>query len=160
MGPPPICVHSGSRTLGLRVARSSDGGGTMACRAMSSSSGGGLWQNRPKQHASRGARLPPDTKHPENRLHRTVSSSTPQGRTQIIHVFLQDPTMRMRLQYLVHFIQPEFLEIHYYSTKSRVWNLNSENYNKHLTIEYKDPYVPTRRILHTIATLQAAPAIG
>ena len=43
MGPPPICVHSGSRTLGLRVARSSDGGGTMACRAMSSSSGGGLW---------------------------------------------------------------------------------------------------------------------
>ena len=33
------------------------------------------------------------------------------------------------------------------------------NYNKHLTVEYKDPSVPTR-ILHTTATLQAAPATG
>ena len=35
-----------------------------------------------------------------------------------------------------------------------------QNYNKHLTVEYKDPPVPTRRILHTTATLQAAPATG
>ena len=46
-----------------------------------------LWQNRLKQHAFGGARLPPDTKHPESKLHRTVPSSTPQGRTQTIHVF-------------------------------------------------------------------------
>ena len=39
--------------------------------------------------------------------------------------FTQDPIMRMSLQYLVHFIQQEFLEIHYYNTKFRVRNLNS-----------------------------------
>ena len=33
--------------------------------------------------------------------------------------------MRTSLQYLVHFIHPEFLEIHYYSTKFRVQKLNS-----------------------------------
>ena len=33
------------------------------------------------------------------------------------------------------------------------------NYNKHLTIRYKDPSVPTKRILHTTATPQAAPVI-
>jgi len=41
MGTPPIRVHSGSRTLGLRAAHSGGGGGTMAGRAVSSSSGGG-----------------------------------------------------------------------------------------------------------------------
>ena len=34
--------------------------------------------------------------------------------------------MRTSLQFLVHFIQQEFLEIHYYNTKFRVRNLNSE----------------------------------
>ena len=46
-----------------------------------------VWQNHPKWHASRGARLSPNTKHPKSWLHRTVPSSTPQGRTQTIHVF-------------------------------------------------------------------------
>ena len=64
--------------------------------------------------------------------------------------------MRTSLQYLVYFIQLEFLEIHYYNTEFRVRNLNMRNYNKHLTVEYKDPSVPTRRILHTTATPQAA----
>ena len=34
--------------------------------------------------------------------------------------------MTTSLHYLVHFIHPEFLEIHYYSTKFKVQNLNSE----------------------------------
>ena len=63
--------------------------------------------------------------------------------------------MRTSLQFLVHFIQQEFLEIHYYNTKFRVWN-----YNERLTIRYKDPSVPTRRILHTTATRQVTPATG
>ena len=40
--------------------------------------------------------------------------------------FIQDLIMRMSLQYLVHFIQQEFSEIHYYNTKFRVQNLNNE----------------------------------
>ena len=34
------------------------------------------WQNRPKQHVFGGARLSPDTKHPESQLHQMVPSST------------------------------------------------------------------------------------
>ena len=50
MGPPPIRVCSGSRTLGLRAARSGGGGGATTARALSSSSSGG-----------RGPSLPPMT---------------------------------------------------------------------------------------------------
>ena len=50
MGPPPVRVRSGSRTIGLRVAHSGGGGGATAARALSSSSGGG-----------RGPPLPPVT---------------------------------------------------------------------------------------------------
>ena len=39
--------------------------------------------------------------------------------------FLQDPIMRTSSQYLVNFIQQEFLEIHFYNTMFRVRNLNS-----------------------------------
>ena len=48
----------------------------------------------------------------------------PKGELKQSMFFLQDPIMRTNLQYLVHFIQQEFLEIHYYNTKFRVWNLN------------------------------------
>ena len=50
MGPPPVRVHSGSRTLDLRTVRTSVGGGATAARALSSSSSGG-----------RGPPLPPMT---------------------------------------------------------------------------------------------------
>jgi hypothetical protein len=50
MGPPPVRVRSGSRTLGLRAACSGGEGGATAARALSSSSAGG-----------RGPPLPPAT---------------------------------------------------------------------------------------------------
>ena len=50
MGPPSVCIRSGSHTLGLRVVRSGGGGGGTTARALSSSSGGG-----------RGPPLPPMT---------------------------------------------------------------------------------------------------
>ena len=77
----------------------------------------------------------------------------------MIHIFLVGSNNENELQYLVHFIHPEFLEIYYYSTKFRVQKFNSGIKKKHLSIIYKDPSVPTRRILHTIGT-QAVPAMG
>ena len=47
MGPPPVRVRSGSRTLGLRAARSGDGGGAMAARVVSSSAGDGRGPSLP-----------------------------------------------------------------------------------------------------------------
>ena len=64
------------------------------------------------------------------------------------------------LQYLVYFIQQEFLEIIYYNTRVQSAIIKQRNENKHLAERYKDPSVPTRRILHTRATPQAAAAIG
>jgi len=49
----------------------------------------------------------------------------PKGELKQSMFFLQDPIMRTSLQYLVHFIQQKFSEIHYYNTKFRVRNLNS-----------------------------------
>ena len=49
----------------------------------------------------------------------------PKGELEQSTFFIQNPIMRTGLQYLVHFIQQEFSEIHYYNTKFRVWNLNS-----------------------------------
>ena len=57
-------------------------------------------------------------------LHQTLStpkasyserypSGTPQGRAQKIHIFSQGSNNENELQYLIHFIHPEFLEIHY-----------------------------------------------
>ena len=68
--------------------------------------------------------------------------------------------MRMSLQYLVHFIQLEFLENTLLQYQVQSVEFKQRNYNKHLTVEYKDPSMPTKQILHTTATLQAAPATG
>ena len=87
-----------------------------------------------------------------------VPSGTPQGRAQKIHIFPQGSNNENELQYLVHFIHPEFLEIHYYVAKFRVRNIKQRNDNKHLSIMNKDPSVPTRRILHTTDTPQVKPA--
>ena len=81
-------------------------------------------------------------------------SGTPQGRARKIHIFSQGSNNENKLQYLVHFIHPEFLEIHYYIAKFRVWNIKQRNDNKHLAIMNKDLFVPTRRILHTTGTPQ------
>ena len=54
-----------------------------------------LWQNRPKQHTYGGARLPPDTKHPESKLQRAVSvGHTPRENPKDPHFFPKDPIMR------------------------------------------------------------------
>ena len=89
-----------------------------------------------------------------------VPSSTPQGRARIVHIFPEGSNNENELQYLVHFIHPEFLEMHYYITKFKVWNIKQWNENKHLSIINKDPSVPTRRIIHTTATPQVVPATG
>ena len=68
--------------------------------------------------------------------------------------------MRTSLQYLVHFIQHEFLENTLLQYQVQSAEFKQWNYNKHLIVEYKDPSMPTRRILHTTATLQAAPTTG
>ena len=46
-----------------------------------------------------------------------IPSDTPQGRARKIHIFPQGSNNENELQYLIHFIRPEFLEIHYYITK-------------------------------------------
>ena len=67
--------------------------------------------------------------------------------------------MSTSLQYLVHFIQYRVLNyLLQYQVQSA--EFKQRNYNKHLTIRYKDPSVPTRRILHTTTTPQAGPATG
>ena len=89
-----------------------------------------------------------------------IPSGTPQGRARIVHIFPQGSSNENELQYLVHFIHPEFLEIHYYISKFRVRNIKQRNDNKHLSIMNKDSSVPTRRILHTTVTPQIEPATG
>ena len=89
-----------------------------------------------------------------------VPSGTPQRRARIVHIFPQGSNNENELQYLIHFIHPEFLEIHYYIAKFRVRNIKQRNDNKHLLIMNKDSSVPTRRILHTTGTPQAEPATG
>ena len=54
-----------------------------------------------------------------------IPSGTPQGRAQKVHIFPQGSNNENELQYLVHFIHPEFLEIYYYSIKFRVRECNN-----------------------------------
>jgi hypothetical protein len=54
----------------------------------------------------------------------------------------------MSLQYLVHFIQHRVSEIICYNARVQSV-INKQRKNKHLAVRYKDPSVPTRRILHT-----------
>ena len=89
-----------------------------------------------------------------------VPSSTPQGRTRIIHVFPpksnnDNEFTRLSPFYTTRVLRNTLLQYQVQSTEFK-----QRNYNKHLTVEYKDPSVPTRRILHTTATLQATPVTG
>ena len=81
-------------------------------------------------------------------------SGTSQGKTRKIHIFPQGSNNENKLQYLVHFIHPEFLEIHYYIAKFRVRNIKQRNENTYLAVAKKDPSVSTRRILHTMVLLK------
>ena len=85
-------------------------------------------------------------------------SGTPQGRTQKIHIFPQGSNNKNELQYLIHFIHPEFLEVIITIPNVRVRNIKQRNDNKHLSRKNRDLFVPTRRILHTTATPQAVSA--
>ena len=54
----------------------------------------------------------------------------PTGELESITFYLQNPIMSTSLQYLVHFIQQELLEIIYYNT--RVQSAIIKQWNKHL----------------------------
>ena len=86
--------------------------------------------------------------------------STPQGRAQIIHIFPPRSNNENEFTILSPFhtirvLRNTLLQYQVQSAEFKQWK-----YNKHLTVEYKDLSVPTRRILHTTATLQTAPATG
>ena len=84
---------------------------------------------------------------------------TPQGRTQKIHIFPSDPITRTSYN-TCPFHTSEFLKKYIITIpNTRVWNDKQRNVKKHLSIINKDSSMPTKRILHTMATPQAAPAI-
>ena len=89
-----------------------------------------------------------------------IPSSTPQGRTQIIHVFPLGSNNENEFTILSPFHTTRVLRNILLQYQVQSAEFKQRNYNKHLTVEYKDLSMPTRRILHTIATLQAAPATG
>ena len=99
-------------------------------------------------------RLSLDTKHPESWLHRVVPSSTPQGRTRTIHIFPLGSNNENELTILSPFHTSRVLRNTLLQYQVQIVEFKQRNYNKHLTIRYKDPSVPTRRILHSKALLK------
>ena len=89
-----------------------------------------------------------------------ISSSTPQGRTRIIHVFPLGSNNENEFTLLNPFHTTRVLRNTLLQYQIKSAEIIQQNENKHLSIIYKDPSVPNRRILHTTATPQAAPAIG
>ena len=63
------------------------------------------------EHTYGGARLPPDTKHPESKLQRAVSIGHTSRENPKDPHFSQGSNNETELQYLVHFIHLEFLKI-------------------------------------------------
>jgi hypothetical protein len=57
--------------------------------------------------------------------------------------------MSTNLQYLVHFIQHRVSESIYYNTRVQSAIKVTVEKNKHLAERNENPFVPTRRILHT-----------
>ena len=92
--------------------------------------------------------------------HLRILSSTPQGRTQIIHIFPPWSNNENEFTILSPFYTTRVLRNTLLQYQVQSAEFKQGNYNKYLTVEYKDPSVLTRRILHTKATLQAAPATG
>ena len=54
---------------------------------------------------------------PKTSYNERLPLGTPQGRAQKIHIFPQGSNNENELQYLIHFIHPELLEISYYIAK-------------------------------------------
>ena len=76
-------------------------------------------------------------------------SGTPQGRTQKIHIFLEDPIMGMSYK-ISPFHTSEFLRKYIITIPNvRVQNDKQRNLNKHLANGARIPSEPTRRIHHT-----------
>ena len=88
------------------------------------------------------------------------SVEPPQGRTRIIHDFPPESNNENEFTILSPFHTTRVLRNTLLQYQVQGAKFKQRNYNKHLTVEYKDPSVPTRRILHTMATPQAAPATG
>ena len=124
------------------------------CRSVTARTYGRTVQNNTP---SGGARLPPDTKHPESWLHRTVPSSTPRGRTQTIHVFNPGSNNENEFTSLNPFHTTIVLENTLLQYQVQSTEFKHQNWNNHLAIRYKDSSVPTRRILHTTVIPQGAP---
>jgi hypothetical protein len=74
---------------------------------------------------------------------------TPRENSKQSTFCIDNSIMSTSLQYLVHFIQYRVSDILYYNTKVQSAIIKQRNKNKHLAVRYKDPFVPTRRILHT-----------
>ena len=89
-----------------------------------------------------------------------IPSSTPQWRTRIIHVFSLGSNNENKFTILSPFHTTRVLRNTLLQYQVQSAEFKQRNYNKHLTGEYKDPSVPTRKILHTTATLQTTPTIG
>jgi len=64
-----------------------------------------------------------DTKHPESELRRAGSIEHTPRESLNNPYFSQGSNNENELQYLVHFIHLEFLEMYYYITKFRAWNI-------------------------------------
>jgi len=89
-----------------------------------------------------------------------IPSSTPHERTRIIHVFSPGSNNENEFTILSLFHTTRVLGNTLLQYQVQSAEFKQRNYNTHLTVRYKDPFVPTRRILHTTATPQTAPTTG
>ena len=97
---------------------------------------------------------------PESKLHLTVPSSTPQGRTRTIHVFHPGSNNENEFTSLSPFHTIIVLKNTLLQYQVQSAEFKQRNWNKLLMIRYKDPSISTRRILYTIIIPQATPATG
>ena len=97
---------------------------------------------------------------PKSSYIRRILSSTLQERAHIIHVFSPGSNNENEFTILspFHTIRVHRNTLLQYQVQSA--EFKQRNWNKHLAVRYKDLSVPTRRILHSTTTPQAAPAIG
>ena len=76
-----------------------------------------LWQNRKNNTLTKALVFHQILSTPKASYSGRYPSDTPQGRTRKIHIFPHGSNNENELQYLIHFVHPEFLEIHYYIAK-------------------------------------------
>ena len=78
-----------------------------------------------------------------------IPSSAPQGRARIIHIFPPGSNNENEFTILSQFHTTRVLRNTLLQYQVQSAKFKQRNYNKHLIVEYKDPSVPTRIILHT-----------